>query len=99
MPIGSSSASRSLRMWKADHSVFELKRLGDVASRGRAFCAQCGVGGAQAALAHIFREACEFVDRLLNLWRENSRTSAGLPPDEPLLPKPPRDARAVARLT
>ncbi len=71
---------------KSERAVVDLKRLGGVPSRRRAFCAECGVGRAQAAPAHILREACEFVDRLLNLWGKNNRTATGLPPDQSLLP-------------
>src|SRR6202034_2052213 len=67
---------------KSERAVLDLKRLGGFSSRRRAFCAECGVGRAQAAPAHILREACELVDRLLNLWGKHSRTATGLPPDQ-----------------
>ena len=71
---------------KSERAVVDLKRLGGFPSRRRAFRAECGVGGAKAAPAHILREACEFVDRLLDLWRKHNRAATGLPSDQSLLP-------------
>ena len=88
MPIGSSSASKKSADVKSERAVADLKRLGGFPSGRSAFRAECGVGGAQAASAHILGEACEFVDRLLDLWREHNRTATGLPPNQSLLPKP-----------
>ncbi len=71
---------------KRERALVDLKPLGGFFSCRGAFRAERGVGGAKAAPAHILGEACEFVDRLLDLWRKHNRTATGLPPDQSLLP-------------